>query len=123
MRPRNTLVTVAPIQEKEKEVGGIIVPDSTSARYQQCEVIAVGPGMIDQEGGRSLCEDLRGGQIVLVQIGQARQSQVGPRMETIGLDFRTEDGRDLVIVEQSQIVGIISDPSDKSLALRPDGVS
>lgn len=113
MQPRNTLVTVAPIKNEEKKVGNIVVPQQTGQQYQQAEVIAVGPGMVASDNERSQCADLKPGQVVLVQVASRRPGPAGgSTLESIGLDYKTDDGRDLVLVEQSQIVGILQQPGE-----------
>lgn len=110
--PRNTLVAVAEIKEREKKTAsGIVIPNGTSQQYKLCEVVAVGRGMATQQGERSLTDDLIVGQQVLVKVAAARrinQDFVG--LESIGVDFQTDDGRDLTLVEQSQIVAIVGHP-------------
>lgn len=115
MKPRNTLVTIAPIKQTEKKVGSIILPGRQSQQYQEAEVLDVGPGMITQKGEVSPCRDLKPGQIVLVHV--KAQRQVGPQqavLEPIGMDFKLDDGRDSVLVEQSQIVAILAEPEDRA---------
>ena len=110
MKPRNSLVTVAPIKDEERKVGNIVVPQHTSKQYQQAEVVAVGPGVLSAEDSVNLCGDLKPGQVVLVQVASRRSGPGGvASLEPIGLDYKTDDGRDLVLVEQSQVVGIIQD--------------
>lgn len=110
--PRNTLVAVAEIKEREKKTAsGVVIPNGTSQQYKLCEVVAIGRGMATQQGERSLTDDLVVGQQVLVKVAAARrinQDFVG--LESIGVDFQTDDGRDLTLVEQSQIVAIVGHP-------------
>jgi len=37
-------------EEKEKSVGGIIIPDTAKEKPQEGKVIAVGPGLVTDEG-------------------------------------------------------------------------
>jgi len=112
MQPRNTLVTVAPIEQAEKKVGDIVLPGTSSQQYRQCEVLDVGPGMATRKDELSTCRDLRRGQLVLVQThSQRRLSQDAVGLEPIGLEYRTDDGRDVVLVDQSQIVAILKKPA------------
>jgi co-chaperonin GroES (HSP10) len=114
MRPRNTLVTVAEIKDSETTTeSGLILPSATGREYKLCEVIAVGPGMITHENEVSPAADLKSGQKVLVKLAAQRRidrDTVG--LESIGVDFRTEDGRDIKLVEQSMIVAIVDDPTN-----------
>jgi co-chaperonin GroES (HSP10) len=116
LKPRNTLVTVAPVTKGEKKVGNLIVPDETSKEYEQCEVVEVGPGMLEHEGDQAQTHDLKPGQRVLVH-NHARRGD--GRLQRIGVGFKTNDHRDLILVEQSQIVAIIEDdePQQPNLKL------
>lgn len=115
MRPRNTLVTVAPIKKTEqKQDNGIVIPQQTNQQYQECEVLRVGPGMLTHEQEKSPCEDLRAGQIVLVHVKQMRQLDAQhAQLQPLGVDFKTDDHRDMVLVDQSQIVAILQEPEEK----------
>lgn len=106
--PRNTLVTVAPIKEAAKKVGSIVLPARQNSMYQQAEVVQVGPGMVDTTAGLSLTRDLKPGQRVLVKLNnQIRISMEMTGLEPIGVEFKDDSGRELVLVEQTQIVAIL----------------
>jgi co-chaperonin GroES (HSP10) len=109
LQPRNTLVVVAPIDEKENWAGRVIVPDDTNEQYQKCEIISVGPGMSTHSDESSLCSDLYPEQHVLVQLMTRR---TGGGLQPVGPRFKTKDGRDLMLVEQSQIVATVDPDSD-----------
>ena len=44
VKPLNDRVLVIRIEEEEKTVGGIIIPDTAKEKPQEGKVIAVGPG-------------------------------------------------------------------------------
>jgi len=50
LRPLNDRVVVIRMEEEEKTVGGIIIPDAAKEKPQQGKVIAVGPGKVDENG-------------------------------------------------------------------------
>lgn len=114
MKPRNTLVTVAEIQDRNRTTDtGIVIPSQTGNEYKQCEVIAVGPGMITEPNEMNPARDLKPGQLVLVKL--KHQRRLDPNhvsLEPIGVGFQSDDGRNLALVEQSQVVGIIAEPGD-----------
>ena len=41
------------VEEEEVQRGGIIIPDTAKEKPQQGEVLAVGPGRLNDEGKRS----------------------------------------------------------------------
>ena len=52
VRPLNDRVLIKRMEEEEKSVGGIIIPDSAKEKPQQGKVVAVGPGKADDFGNR-----------------------------------------------------------------------
>jgi len=52
LKPLNDRVLVLRIEEDEKTVGGIIIPDTAKEKPQEGKVVAVGPGKLDDEGKR-----------------------------------------------------------------------
>lgn len=47
-------VVIKKLEAEEKTAGGIVIPDSAKEKPQQGEVLAVGPGKLD-ETGRRIC--------------------------------------------------------------------
>jgi co-chaperonin GroES (HSP10) len=112
MKPRNSLVTVVEVKDAEvKTDSGLVVPQATGQSYKQCEVVEVGPGLV-VEGDQSSTGDLRSGQRVLVKLNQRMQGPAGgAHLQPIGVKFKDAQDRDLVLVEESQIVAILADPA------------
>jgi chaperonin GroES len=53
LKPRlDTGLRIAPFEEKEKTIGGIIIPDTAKEKPQEGKVVAVGPGKWDENGKR-----------------------------------------------------------------------
>ena len=50
VRPLHDRVLVKRSSEEEKSKGGIIIPDSAKEKPIQGEVVAVGPGRVNEEG-------------------------------------------------------------------------
>ncbi len=65
VRPLNDRVLIKRLEAKETVRGGIIVPDSAKEKPMEGEVIAVGPGRLDEEGKR-VAMSVKAGQKVLV---------------------------------------------------------
>jgi chaperonin GroES len=54
LKPLNDHVIVKPLSEEKKSEGGIIIPDTVNKeKPEQGEVIAVGPGKLNDKGERS----------------------------------------------------------------------
>ncbi|MET0408407.1 MAG: co-chaperone GroES [Hyphomicrobium sp.] len=100
-RPLHDRVVVKRIEEEAKTAGGIIIPDTAKEKPQQGEVIAVGPGARD-EAGKVNPLDVKVGDRVL--FGKWSGSEV------------KIDGQDLLIMKESDILGVLSAPSKAKAA-------
>ena len=65
IRPLHDRVVVKRQEQKEQIRGGIIIPDTAKEKPQEAEVIAVGPGKINDDGKRSPM-DVKAGDRILV---------------------------------------------------------
>jgi len=91
-RPLHDRVLVRRIDAEEKTAGGIIIPDTAKEKPMEGEVIAAGPGARNEKGELSPL-DVKAGDRIL--FGKWSGSEV--RM----------DGEDLLIMKESDIMGII----------------
>jgi len=91
-RPLHDRVVVKRIDDEEKSAGGIIIPDTAKEKPSQGEVIAVGPGARD-ESGKIVALDLKVGDIVLFGKWSGTEVKL--------------DGEDLLIMKESDILGVI----------------
>ena len=92
-RPLHDRVLVRRVEEDEKTAGGIIIPDTAKEKPQQGEVIAVGDGARDDDGDR-IALDVREGDKVLFGKWSGTEVKI--------------DGEDLLIMKESDILGILS---------------
>ena len=92
-RPLHDRVVVKRIDAEEKSSGGIIIPDSVKEKPSQGEIIAVGPGARD-EAGRINKLDVKTGDRVLFGKWSGTEVKL--------------DGDDLLIMKESDIMGIIA---------------
>ena len=93
IRPLHDRVVVKRLEEAEEEVrGGIIIPDTAKEKPQQAEVVAVGPGKLKDDDGRSPM-DVQVGDRVL--IGKYSGSEI------------KVDGDDLVILREDEILAVL----------------
>jgi len=100
-RPLHDRVVVRRVEAEEKTVGGIIIPDTAKEKPQEGEVIAVGPGARD-ESGKLVVLDVKAGDRVL--FGKWSGSEV------------RIDGEDLLIMKESDIMGVIEKAASKKKA-------
>jgi chaperonin GroES len=86
-RPLHDRVLVRRVTAEEKTAGGIIIPDTAKEKPQEGEVIAVGSGTLNVKAGdRILFGKWSGTEVKL-------------------------DGEELLIMKESDIMGILENPS------------
>ena len=92
-RPLHDRVLVRRIEAEEKTAGGIIIPDSAKEKPSEGEVIAVGEGNRDDDGERFRL-DVKAGDLILFGKWSGTEVKI--------------DGEELLIMKESDIMGIIS---------------
>ena len=65
VKPLADGILVRVIEQKEVKKGGIVIPDTAKEKPQEGEVIAVGPGKIDDNGKRVPMEVKKGDLILM----------------------------------------------------------
>ena len=85
-------VLVKRVEEEEKTKGGIIIPDTAKEKPQEGEVVAVGPGARDEDG-KHIQPEVSAGDRILFGKWSGTEVKV--------------DGEDLLIMKESDILGII----------------
>ncbi len=92
VKPLQDRILVKPADNEEKTVGGIIVPDTAKEKPMRGEVVAVGPGKLDENGKRAPI-DVKVGDVVMYG-------------KYSGTEFKY-DGHDYLILNQSDILAIL----------------
>ena len=64
LKPLGDRVLVKPLTGEEVTKGGIILPDTAKEKPQRGEVIAVGPGRLDEEGKRIAMDVKKGDKVI-----------------------------------------------------------
>jgi len=101
-RPLGDRVVVRRVQEDQKTPGGIIIPDTAQEKPQEGEVIAVGPGALDDSGKR-VTPEVKAGDFVLFGKWSGTEVKL--------------DGEELLIMKESDIMGILEGrPASKKKA-------
>jgi len=89
LQPMADRLVVRPIEREEKTKGGIFLPDTAKEKPQEGEVLAVGPGRLNDDGNR-VAMDVKAGDIVVY-------SKYG------GTEIKVDE-EDLVILRESDIL-------------------
>ncbi len=100
-RPLHDRVLVRRIEQEAKTAGGIIIPDTAKEKPMEGEVIAVGAG-VRGEDGKLYALDVKAGDRIL--FGKWSGSEV------------KIDGEELIIMKESDILGIIEGAASKRKA-------
>ncbi|CBI76820.1 chaperonin, 10 kDa [Bartonella clarridgeiae 73] len=91
-RPLHDRVVVRRVESENKTAGGIIIPDTAKEKPQEGEIIAVGNGVLDDNGKRIPLEVKAGDRILF---GKWSGTEV------------KINGEDLLIMKESDIMGIL----------------
>src|SRR5205085_10383008 len=100
-RPLHDRVVVKRIDADAKTKGGIIIPDTAKEKPSQGEVLAVGPGGRD-EAGKLMPIDVAVGDRVLFGKWSGTEVKI--------------DGEDLIIMKESDVMGVIEEGIAKKKA-------
>ena len=92
-RPLHDRVLVERIEAEEKTAGGIIIPDSAKEKPSEGKVISVGSGARSDDG-KITPPDVKEGDRILFGKWSGTEIKL--------------DGKDLLIMKESDIMGIIS---------------
>ena len=91
-RPLHDRVVVQRVQEDTKTAGGIIIPDTATEKPSEGKVVAVGPGARGEDGKVTKLDVKKGDRVLFGKWG--------------GTEVKI-DGKDLLIMKESDIMGII----------------
>lgn len=92
VRPLHDRVLLRRLEEKEVVKGGIIIPDTAKEKPQEAEVMAVGPGKLDDNGKRMPIDVKKGDRVLIGKYS--------------GTDIKIGDD-EVVIVREDEILGVI----------------
>jgi chaperonin GroES len=67
LKPLADRVVVRKLEAEEKTAGGIVLPDTAKEKPQQGEVLAVGPGKLDEKGTRHPMEVKTGDKVLFAK--------------------------------------------------------
>jgi chaperonin GroES len=102
LRPLQDRVLIRRVEPEAKTAGGIFIPDTAQEKPMEGEVVAVGPGARD-ENGKLWPLDVKARDRVLFGKWSGTEVKL--------------DGEDLMIMKESDIMGVIDQPAaDKKAA-------
>ena len=92
IRPLNDRILVKRLEGEERTAGGIIIPDSAKEKPAEGEVVAVGPGKLNDAGERVAIDVAVGDRVLFSKYG--------------GSEVKL-DGEDFLIMREDDILGVI----------------
>ena len=93
-RPLGDRVVVRRVQEDQKTPGGIIIPDTVQEKPQEGEIIAVGPGALDDNGKRIPMDVKKGDEVLYSKYGGTETKD-------------PTTGEDLLVLRESDVLALI----------------
>jgi chaperonin GroES len=102
LRPLQDRVLIRRVEQEAKTSGGIIIPDTAQEKPMEGEVVAVGPGARDEKTGALHPLDVKAGDRVLFGKWSGAEIKL--------------DGEDLLIMKESDIMGVIDHAATKQKA-------
>jgi len=91
-RPLHDHVLVKRVEAEEEMQGGIIIPDTAKEKPQEGEVLAVGPGKIQEDGSRRALAVAVGNKVLF---GKYAGTEI------------TLDGDELLVMRESDLLGVM----------------
>ncbi len=92
VRPLQDRVLVKRLEADEQVRGGIIIPDSAKEKPQEAEVIATGPGKLQENGERAALDVSSGDRILIGKYS--------------GTDIKIDD-EDYIILREDEILAVL----------------
>jgi len=100
-KPLHDRVVVRRVEEDAKTAGGIIIPDTAKEKPQQGEIVAAGPGARNEKG-ELVALDVKAGDRILFGKWSGTEVKI--------------DGEELLIMKESDILGILEGAAAKKKA-------
>jgi chaperonin GroES len=98
-KPLHDRVLVRRVEEETKTTGGIILPDTAQEKPSEGEIVATGGGLRNDDGTVTPLDVKVGDRVLFGKFG--------------GTDVKV-DGEDLMILRESDILGIVDKPKKKA---------
>ncbi len=94
LKPLGDRLIVRAIEEEEKTMSGIVLPDTAKEKPQKGKVLAVGDGKIDDSGSRVPLDVAEGDEVLYSKYG--------------GTEIKV-DGEELLVLRESDVLAKVQD--------------
>lgn len=93
LKPLGDRLVVKPIEQEEVTAGGIILPETAKEKPQEGEVLAAGPGKLDDSGKRVKMEVKEGDRVLYAKYA--------------GTEIKLEGDDKVLILKESDILALV----------------
>jgi chaperonin GroES len=91
IKPLEDRIVVRPVEAEQVTASGLVIPDTAKEKPQEAEVIAVGPGRIDDKGNRVPVDVAVGDKVIFSKYG-------GTELKFNGQEYLILSARDVLAV-------------------------
>jgi chaperonin GroES len=95
LKPLADRVIVEPIEQEETTASGIVLPETAKEKPQEGNVLAVGPGRMDDDGKRWPLDVQTGNKVLFAKYA--------------GTEVKLPDDRKILVLKESDILAIVED--------------
>jgi chaperonin GroES len=93
LKPLGDRLVIKPIEQEETTAGGILLPETAKEKPQEGEVIAAGPGKLDDNGNRVSMEVKVGDRVLYAKYA--------------GTEIKLEGDEKVLILKESDVLALI----------------
>jgi chaperonin GroES len=91
IKPLEDRIVVRPMAAEQVTASGLVIPDTAQEKPQEAEVVAVGPGRIDDKGNRVPVDVSVGDKVIFSKYG-------GTELKYGGEDYLVLSARDVLAI-------------------------
>ena len=91
IKPLEDRIVVRPLEAEQVTASGLVIPDTAKEKPQEAEVIAVGPGRVDDKGNRIPVDVAVGDKVIFSKYG-------GTELKFDGQEYLILSARDVLAV-------------------------
>ena len=91
IKPLEDRIVVRPMAAEQVTASGLVIPDTAQEKPQEAEVVAVGPGRVDDKGNRIPVDVAVGDKVIFSKYG-------GTELKFGGEEFLVLSARDVLAV-------------------------
>lgn len=91
IKPLEDRIVVRPMAAEQVTASGLVIPDTAQEKPQEAEVVAVGPGRVDDKGNRIPVDVSIGDKVIFSKYG-------GTELKYDGEDYLVLSARDVLAI-------------------------